>query len=203
MIVKKYSNRRLYDTEGSCYITLEELADKIRRGSEVRVVDAKTNEDLTQPTLTQIIIESRGAARLLPVPLLTQLIRMGDDSLAEFLGRYMSTALELYLQAKNGAQAIAPYNPLANVPFAVTNALARLIVGGLGLGGPQPPPPGPGAYAGWAEPAPPPHAPPPTPPPPAPSAPANSDLADLRRELEALKASMKEGASASARKRKS
>ena len=187
MIVKKYANRRLYDTEGSCYITLEELAEKIKKGAEVRVVDARTNEDLTQVTLTQIIIESRGAARLLPVPLLTQLIRMGDDALAEFLGRYMSTALELYLQAKQGAQALAPYNPLANVPFAVTNALARLIVGGLGLGGPQPPPPGP-AYAQWPEPAPP--APPPSPPPPAP---ANNDVADLRRELEALKASLKDG----------
>ncbi|MFO0761007.1 MAG: polyhydroxyalkanoate synthesis regulator DNA-binding domain-containing protein [Byssovorax sp.] len=187
MIVKKYANRRLYDTEGSCYITLEELAEKIKKGAEVRVVDARTNEDLTQVTLTQIIIESRGAARLLPVPLLTQLIRMGDDALAEFLGRYMSTALELYLQAKQGAQALAPYNPLANVPFAVTNALARLIVGGLGLGGPQSPPPGP-AYAQWPEPAPP--APPPSPPPPAP---ANNDVADLRRELEALKASLKDG----------
>lgn len=195
MLVKKYSNRRLYDTEGSCYITLEELAEKIRLGSEARVVDAKTNEDLTQLTLTQIIIESRGAARLLPVPLLTQLIRMGDDSLAEFLGRYMSTALELYLQAKHGAQAIAPYNPLANVPFAVTNALARLIVGGLGLGGPPPSTaPSPAAYAGWAEPSP--------AVPAAPAAPANTDVADLRRELEALKASMKENTDAAARRRR-
>lgn len=195
MLVKKYSNRRLYDTEGSAYITLEELAEKIRLGAEVRVVDAKTNEDLTQLTLTQIIMESRGAARLLPVPLLTQLIRMGDDSLTEFLGRYMSTALELYLQAKHGAQAIAPYNPLANVPFAVTNALARLIVGGLGLGGPQPAtPPSPSAYAGWGEPAPPPA--------PLSAAPASTDMADLRRELDELKASMKENVAAAGRRRR-
>src|SRR5262245_55497192 len=78
VIVKKSSNRRLYDTEGSRYVTLEELAEKIRLGAEVKVVDAKTSEDLTQVTLTQIILESRGAARLLPVPLLLQLIRMGD-----------------------------------------------------------------------------------------------------------------------------
>jgi len=82
VIVKKYSNRRLYDTEGSSYVTLEELADKIRQGADVRVLDAKTGEDLTQATLTQIILESRGAARLLPIPLLLQLIRMGDDALA-------------------------------------------------------------------------------------------------------------------------
>ena len=130
MIVKKYSNRRLYDTEGSRYITLEELAEKIRLGADIKVQDAKTSEDLTQVTLTQIILESRGAARMLPIPLLVQLIRMGDDALAEFFGRFLSTALELYFQAKQGAQALTPYNPFANVPFAATNALARLLLGG-------------------------------------------------------------------------
>ncbi len=134
MIVKKYSNRRLYDTEGSRYVTLEELAEKIRLGADVKVLDAKSNEDLTQATLTQVILESRGAARLLPVPLLVQLVRMGDDALAEFMGRYLSSALDLYLQAKQGAQAIAPYNPLVNVPFAATNALARLFLGGFSGG---------------------------------------------------------------------
>jgi polyhydroxyalkanoate synthesis repressor PhaR len=121
ILVKKYSNRRLYDTEGSRYITLDELAEKIRQGADVRVTDAKTSEDLTQVTLTQIIIESRRAARLLPVALLTQLIRMGDDALAEFFGRYLSTALELYLEAKQGALALKPYNPFAGVPFAASS----------------------------------------------------------------------------------
>ena len=73
MLIKKYGNRRLYDTESSRYITLEELAGIIRRGEEVRVVDAKSGEDLTTATLAQIIIEGRGAARLLPLPLLVQL----------------------------------------------------------------------------------------------------------------------------------
>lgn len=126
MIVKKYSNRRLYDTEQSRYITQEELAAKIRLGAEVRVVDAATGDDLTQATLAQIILESRGASRLLPVPLLVQLIRMGDDALAEFLGRYLPSALDLYLQlqlqAKEGAAAIAPFNPFASRPFAAKRA---------------------------------------------------------------------------------
>ena len=180
MIVKKYGNRRLYDTEASQYITLEELAERIRAGAEVRVVDAKSNDDLTQSTLAQIILESRGAARLLPVPLLTQLIRMGDDALAEFFGRYLGTALELYFQAKQGAQAIAPYNPLANVPFAATNALARLILGAVGAAG----------LGGEPQHAPPP-GPPPPPTPPAPKPAAESDVEELRRELAALKRSLK------------
>ena len=176
MIVKKYSNRRLYDTEGSRYITLEELAEKIRLGADVKVQDAKTGEDLTQVTLTQIILESRGAARLLPIPLLLQLIRMGDDALAEFFGRFLSTSLELYFQAKQGAQALTPYNPFASVPFAASNALARLLLGGASL-------------AGWgSEPAP---APPPASPAPQRTPAADDEVAALRREMEELKRSLR------------
>ncbi|MBK8253748.1 MAG: polyhydroxyalkanoate synthesis repressor PhaR [Polyangiaceae bacterium] len=177
MLIKKYTNRRLYDTEESRYITLEELAEKIRDGQDATVVDAKTNEDLTQATLTQVIMESRGAARILPVSLLHQLIRWGDEALAEFLGLYLSQALESYLALKRGAQVIAPFNPLANLPFAATNALARLLMGGIGRGDAQ-------AYtqqyAASAQGA-------------AADAPkqaaksADSDVANLRRELEELR----------------
>ena len=100
VIIKKYSNRRLYDTEQSQYITLEELARKVRSGVDVQVIDAKSGADLTQATLTQIVVENRGLARLLPTALLTQLIRLGDDMLAEFFSRYVGWALQVYLQAK-------------------------------------------------------------------------------------------------------
>lgn len=136
-LIKKYGNRRLYDTGLSRYITLEELADQVREGADVRVVDAKSGADLTQATLAQIILESRGGSRLLPTPLLVQLIRMGDEALAEFFGRYVSAALELYMQAKTGAQAFAPINPFATLPFTATSALARLF---SGAGASQPAP---------------------------------------------------------------
>jgi polyhydroxyalkanoate synthesis repressor PhaR len=171
VVVKTYGNRRLYDTEASRYVTLEELAEKIRKGSDVQVQDAKTGHDLTQATLTQIIVESRGAAKLLPVPFLLQLIRMREDALAEFMGRWMSWALAVYTQARRGATSIAAYNPLVMAPFAATNALARLLNG-------------PGA---WND-----HEPPPVPaepPPPPPEAPPD-DVAQLRRELEELKKSL-------------
>jgi polyhydroxyalkanoate synthesis repressor PhaR len=169
--VKKYGNRRLYDTAESRYITLEELAETIRKGTDAKVVDAKSGLDLTQVTLTQIILESRGAAKMLPVPLLLQLIRMREDALAEFMGRWMSWALAVYTQARRGASSIAQYNPLAMAPFAATNALARL------LNGP----------AAWSEP----EAPMPPPPPEAEPEPVvNNDVAELRRELEELKKSL-------------
>lgn len=127
MLVKRYSNRRLYDTKNSRYVTLADLAEQIREGEDVQVVDAKSGEDLTQSTLTQIIMESRGAAKLLPIPLLTQLIRLGDASLAEFMGRYMSVALALYLQAKRGANIVSTYNPFAAVPFDAISSFARMF----------------------------------------------------------------------------
>jgi len=135
VLIKKYGNRRLYDTARSRYITLEELAELIKGGEDVHVADAKTGEDLTTGTLAQIIIEGRGASRLLPVPLLVQLIRMGDDALSEFLGQYVTWALEVYLQARHGVQSMAPYNPfLSFMPGAFPRPLGA-------PGAPRPPPP--------------------------------------------------------------
>lgn len=181
-IVKKYSNRRLYDTAESRYITLEDLADRIREGAEVRVQDAQDGSDITQVTLTQIILEARGGARLLPVPLLVQLIRLGDDALAEFFGRYVSWALSVYVQAR---QVLPPLGPIASAPFAATNAFARMV-GPMwgGFGGPQPPVP-----AAYPDLPPPPEAErPASEEPPAPGrGDARDDIASLRRELEELK----------------
>lgn len=129
ILIKKYGNRRLYDTGESRYITLDELSKKVQEGHDVQVMDAKSGADLTQATLTQIIIEGRGVVRMLPVPLLMRLIRLGDDALAEFFGRYVSDALELYLQMKRGASAVARYNPFAAMPFAATDTIARLWMG--------------------------------------------------------------------------
>lgn len=169
--IKKYGNRRLYDTEESRYITLEELAAKVQRGAEVQVLDAKSGEDLTQPTLVQIIIEGRGAAKMLPVPLLVQLIRLGDESLAEFLGRYVAGALELYLQARTGLQQISGFNPFGG-GFGPGQLFGRMMGGGFPGGG----------FGGSAQ--------PPAAPAPAPG-PGLDEMHQLRRELDALKQSLR------------
>jgi polyhydroxyalkanoate synthesis repressor PhaR len=138
VLIKKYGNRRLYDTGDSRYVTLDELAAKIRGGAELRIIDAQSGEDLTQATLTQIVLETGHAAKFLPVQLLTQMIRLSDDALAEFFSRYVTGALDLYLQAKRGVQSIASYNPLAQLPIAATDALARMWMGSP-FGGYAPP----------------------------------------------------------------
>jgi len=164
VLIKKYGNRRLYDTSDSRYVTLDELAQKIRTGSDLRIVDAQTGEDLTQATLTQIVLETGNAARFLPVQLLTQMIRLSDDSLAEFFSRYVTGALEVYLQAKRGMQTIATYNPLTQLPMAAGDALARMWMGSP-FGGPPPYQPQYGGYAAPPPPYPPAPGPPVEPPP--------------------------------------
>jgi polyhydroxyalkanoate synthesis repressor PhaR len=179
MEVKKYGNRRLYDTGGSRYVTLEEVAERVRLGEDLRVVDAKTGLDLTQVTLAQLILESRGAARLLPVPLLKQLLRMRDDALAEFFGRYVTWALEVYLRLKDGARSV--WNPLAGLGFGAPELLARLMRGNPGH------PSGPDSSHIDDLHAP----PPPFPDEPPPASTTQDELADLRREMDELKRAMK------------
>ncbi|MBK9033080.1 MAG: hypothetical protein IPL61_17730 [Myxococcales bacterium] len=193
VLIKKYGNRRLYDTGESRYITQDELAAAIKRGVDVRVVDAKTNEDLTQATLAQLVLENANAARALPVALLTQLIRLDDDALVEFFGRYVTSALEMYLTAKRGVQSLAQASPLMRVPLGATDALARMWMqspfaqaGGFGGFPGFPPGFGPGPSA----PAPSGYEPEPPPPPPPPVDPTDQ-LAAMRRELDELKKAMR------------
>ncbi len=133
--IKKYANRRLYDTSLSRYITLDELAEQVRTGARVKVVDAKSGEDLTQGTLAQIILESRGGSRLLPVSVLVRMIRLGDDALSEFMGRYVAWALDVYLASRRGLQRAARYNPFAMMPYEATGAFSRFFDGQRGRWG--------------------------------------------------------------------
>jgi polyhydroxyalkanoate synthesis repressor PhaR len=192
ILIKKYGNRRLYDTDESCYLTLEELAEKIQKGADVRVVEVKTGEDLTQATLTQIVIESRGAAKFLPVPLLTQMIRLGDDALAEFLGQYMSLTMELYLRSVRGMQMMSPFNT-SGIAHPIRDAFSRFF-----------PMPFQGGWGGQraSSPA---YIDPEETPPPSGRAASSDELAALRKEMEELKAAMAsppEPAAAPAKKRK-
>lgn len=192
LLVKKYSNRRLYDTQQSRYITLEDLEDRVRAGADVVVQDASSGQDLTQETLTQIILE-RGGGRILPVSLLLRLIRLDDEALAEFLTRYVGWALEVYMGAKQRAKALLPLNPLATAPFAATDALARMMLGASQWISPNAPQPAGSPMA--------PEAPPPPPPPSkletALAVPrAESEIERIRRELDELKRAVGAGAAA-------
>jgi polyhydroxyalkanoate synthesis repressor PhaR len=96
VVIKKYANRRLYNTETSTYVTLEDLANMVRADKDFVVYDAKSGDDLTHTVLTQIIVEqeSRPGQTLLPIPFLRQLIRFYDDSIGRLVPTYLQFSLE-------------------------------------------------------------------------------------------------------------
>ena len=95
--IKKYANRRLYDTESSTYITLDRLAQMVREGREFEVVDAKSGEDITRQVLTQIIVdeEARGTT-MLPINFLKQLIGLYGNSMQNFVPSYLEAAMDAF-----------------------------------------------------------------------------------------------------------
>jgi polyhydroxyalkanoate synthesis repressor PhaR len=123
LIFKKYANRRIYDTGSSRYVTLEALAEKIRQGKEVKVIDAKTKADVTAFILTQIVLEqAKRNNALLPAPALHMIIRYGDNLLTEFFESYLQQIATTYIDYKK----------------AVDDQFKRWLDMGMGLGAKPP-----------------------------------------------------------------
>ncbi|MBI3675635.1 MAG: polyhydroxyalkanoate synthesis repressor PhaR [Proteobacteria bacterium] len=97
VIIKKYANRRLYNTQTSSYVTLDHLAQMVKEGVEFEVRDARTSEDITRSVLTQIIFEEEGKGQnLLPIKFLRQLIRFYGDSLQAFVPGYLDLSMDSF-----------------------------------------------------------------------------------------------------------
>ena len=113
--IKKYSNRRLYDTDKSSYVTLADVADMIREGKELRVVDAKTGEDLTRTVMLQIICESKLEQEALPIAFLRRVIQAGNktirNSIKEYLSASMGAQREIQRQMTQWARVASMFNP--------------------------------------------------------------------------------------------
>jgi polyhydroxyalkanoate synthesis repressor PhaR len=121
VIIKKYANRRLYNTESSSYITLDHLAQMTRDGRDFKVIDAKTEEDITHNVLTQIIMEEENRGQtMLPVSFLRQLISLYGDSMQSMVPQYLEASMEAFRRnqtqfraAMEGAFAGGPFAELA------------------------------------------------------------------------------------------
>jgi polyhydroxyalkanoate synthesis repressor PhaR len=106
VVVKKYANRRLYNTESSSYITLDNLADMVRQGRDFVVFDAKTGEDITRSGLTQIFVEEEGKGRaLLPTAFLRQLIGFYGDQMQSLVPRFLEQAMGVFSQQQDQMRA--------------------------------------------------------------------------------------------------
>ncbi|WP_294196183.1 polyhydroxyalkanoate synthesis repressor PhaR [uncultured Sphingomonas sp.] len=133
VVIKKYANRRLYNTESSSYITLEHLAAMTREGREFKVVDAKSDEDITHNVLTQIIMEeeSRGQT-MLPVNFLRQLIALYGDSMQAMVPDYLEASMDSFRRnqsqfksAVEGAFAGSPFAEIAKRNMEMFEAAAQ------------------------------------------------------------------------------
>jgi polyhydroxyalkanoate synthesis repressor PhaR len=97
VVIKKYANRRLYNTQTSSYVTLDHLAAMVKEGTEFEVHDARSGEDITRSVLTQIIFEEEGKGQnLLPIKFLRQLIRFYGDSLQSFVPGYLDLSMDSF-----------------------------------------------------------------------------------------------------------
>lgn len=190
VVIKKYANRRLYNTASSSYVTLEHLSDMVKEGVDFVVYDAKTNDDITRSVLTQIIFEEEnrgGGQNLLPIQFLRQLIGFYGNSMQAFLPSYLEMSLESFskqqermrqqftgapgLAGKAAAPGMAIYEEQIRQNMALFDRAMKMF--------------SPFAYSRPEDAAAEPPAAPP-PPAPAPSAPSEDSLADLKRQLEAM-----------------
>jgi polyhydroxyalkanoate synthesis repressor PhaR len=106
VIVKKYANRRLYNTESSSYITLENLAEMVRKDRDFVVYDAKSGEDITRSVLTQIIVEEEGKGNaMLPTNFLRQLIGFYGDNVQSVVPRYLDQAMSSFARQQETMRA--------------------------------------------------------------------------------------------------
>ena len=132
--IKKYANRRLYDTESSTYITLDRLAQMVREGREFEVVDAKTGEDITRQVLTQIIVdeEARGAT-MLPINFLKQLIGLYGNSMQNFVPQYLEAAMDAFQRNQSTVRDAFGGNVFADIAkrnMAIFEDASRAFAGG-------------------------------------------------------------------------
>lgn len=140
VIIKKYANRRLYNTESSSYITLDHLALMTREGRDFKVIDAKTEEDITHNILTQIIMEEENRGQtMLPVSFLRQLISLYGDSMQAMVPQYLEASMEAFRRnqaqfrsAMEGAFAGGPFAALAKRNMEMFEAAANAFKGGPG-----------------------------------------------------------------------
>jgi polyhydroxyalkanoate synthesis repressor PhaR len=135
VVIKKYANRRLYNTETSSYITLDNLAAMVREGRDFQVVDAKSGEDITHNVLTQIIVEAEGkGASMLPSGFLRQIISLYGDSMQAMVPQYLEESMDAFRSSQSqfrglidNAFAGSPFEDLHKRNMAVLEAASSML----------------------------------------------------------------------------
>ncbi len=149
IIIKKYANRRLYNTSSSSYITLEDLAQMVRENVEFQVLDAKSGDDITHAILTQIIMdEEANGEQMLPVSFLRQLIGMYGNSMQAMMPSYLEASMANFRdnqskirEAFEKGLSATPFAAIHETNMAVMRAAADVFLPGMGKAKDKPAPP--------------------------------------------------------------
>ena len=142
IIIKKYANRRLYNTETSSYITLDHLATMTREGRDFQVFDARSGEDITRSVLTQIVMDEEATGQtMLPVPFLRQIIAMYGDSMQAMVPHYLEASMAAFAenQDKFRSAALKPFEQLAKQNLALFQAATSMLTTGKTMPAARPP----------------------------------------------------------------
>lgn len=141
VVIKKYANRRLYNTETSSYITLDHLAEMTREGRDFQVFDARTGEDITRSVLTQIVMEGEaGGQTMLPTSFLRQIIALYGDSMQAMVPHYLEASMAAFAENQTIFRnaAMKPFEQLARQNLAMFQAATELMTGTRGPAPRQP-----------------------------------------------------------------
>lgn len=126
VVIKKYANRRLYDTETSMYITLEDMCERVKKGREFVVIDAKTGQDLTRQVLTQIILERElKGYPLLPIEFLRSVIRFYDDNMHDVLQHYLNASMAAFMSNQDKMRGMMGKSASGFSPFSQFEEMTR------------------------------------------------------------------------------
>jgi len=157
VVIKKYANRRLYNTETSSYVTLEHLAEMIQEGRDFKVVDAKSGEDITRGVLTQIILEQETKGQtLLPQTFLRQLIGLYGRGFESLVPKYLESSMAAFAAQQDKlrdyfsgkmtpAATLASFDEMTRKNMAMFEQAARMFTGGLAQPAARREPPAPDA----------------------------------------------------------
>ena len=128
LIIKRYRNRRLYSTETKSYVSYEDLAKIVRDGSDIKVIDSTTNEDVTKAVLIQIILEEeKNDKTVLPTDFLFQILRSRDNSLQDFFKNHLSASFDAYLKTKEEFD--NRFRSILEMAFSAPQTFEKLIPG--------------------------------------------------------------------------
>jgi polyhydroxyalkanoate synthesis repressor PhaR len=135
ILIKKYSNRRLYNTEESCYVKLDDIANIIREGFDIKVIDTSTKEDITKQILAQIIMEEeKNKNDILPMSLFYKIIRSNEEFISDFFENYLNSTLDSYLAYRQAMEdKIKEMQDISKLPYEMGEVFMKSlgIMGGM------------------------------------------------------------------------